>query len=51
MLAETELRFARTIPLGRIATIDEVAAAYLFLIENGFVTGQSIAVDGGIELI
>ncbi len=42
--------FARTIPLGRTAEIDELAQAYLFLMENSFVTGQQIAVDGGIML-
>lgn len=48
--AETKAHFAETIPLGRTATIDEVAGAYLFLMGNGFVTGQQIAVDGGIML-
>ena len=46
----TRARFAQTIPLGRTAQIDELAAAYLFLIENGFITGQHLAVDGGIML-
>lgn len=50
-LAETERDFAAKIPLARTATIDEVASAYMFLVGNGFVTGQSIAVDGGIELV
>ncbi|MDE1175669.1 MAG: SDR family oxidoreductase [Edaphobacter sp.] len=39
------------IPLGRTATVDEVADAYLFLIRNSFVTGQQIAVDGGVTLV
>jgi len=46
----TAAHFARTIPLGRTATIDEIAAAYLFLMGNSFITGQQIAVDGGIML-
>ncbi|WP_062520970.1 SDR family NAD(P)-dependent oxidoreductase [Demequina silvatica] len=38
------------IPLGRTADIREVARAYLFLMTSGFVTGQTIAVDGGYSL-
>lgn len=49
-LAATKARFASAIPLGRTATIDELADAYLFLIHNTFITGQQIAVDGGIML-
>ncbi len=42
--------FADIIPLKRTAEIDEIASAYLFLIQNEFITGQQIAVDGGIML-
>lgn len=42
--------FCETIPLGRTAAIDEVASAYIFLMENSFITGQQIAVDGGVTL-
>lgn len=48
--AATKARFSDTIPLRRTATLDELADAYLFLICNDFVTGQQIAVDGGIML-
>lgn len=48
--ASTKAHFARTIPLGRTATIDELSGAYLFLMRNDFVTGQQLAVDGGIML-
>ena len=47
----TEALFAKTIPLGRTATIEEVASAYVFLMENTFITGQTIAVDGGVTLV
>jgi NAD(P)-dependent dehydrogenase (short-subunit alcohol dehydrogenase family) len=46
----TKARFGEVIPLGRTATVDELAAAYLFLMTDGFVTGQQLAVDGGIML-
>ena len=37
------------IPMGRLATVDEVAAAALFLVSPaaGMVTGTSLLVDGG----
>ncbi len=38
----------RRIPLGRIGTPDDVAAAVLFLVQSGdYITGQVIRVDGG----
>ncbi|WP_245929461.1 SDR family oxidoreductase [Brenneria roseae] len=46
----TRQRFNQAIPLGRTATMDEVASAYVFLMSNDFVTGQHLAVDGGIML-
>jgi len=46
----TRQQFAASIPLGRTAHIDELANTYIFLMKNGFVTGQHIAVDGGIML-
>jgi NAD(P)-dependent dehydrogenase (short-subunit alcohol dehydrogenase family) len=47
---ETRRSFAARIPLGRTAREEEVVAAYLFCLRNGFVTGQTIAVDGGVML-
>ena len=44
-------RAAATIPLGRIATPEEVAAAVVGLVTGGdFVTGQTLIVDGGLSL-
>lgn len=34
-------------PLGHIAQPEEIAHAVIFLIENEFVTGLSLVVDGG----
>ncbi|CAM5761640.1 short-chain dehydrogenase [Labrys miyagiensis] len=47
----TRAHFAGTIPLGRTAEIEEVAQAYLFLMQCGFITGQTITVDGGLTLV
>jgi NAD(P)-dependent dehydrogenase (short-subunit alcohol dehydrogenase family) len=41
------------IPLGRIASLDDVVAAVRFLIDPaaaGFITGQVLAVDGGLSI-
>jgi 3-oxoacyl-[acyl-carrier protein] reductase len=35
------------IPVGRVGTGDEIAQAVVFLARNSFVTGQTIAVNGG----
>lgn len=39
------------LPLKRAATLDEVTSALEFLIKNEYITGQTIAVDGGYSLI
>ncbi|KAF1051417.1 MAG: 3-oxoacyl-[acyl-carrier-protein] reductase FabG [Stenotrophomonas maltophilia] len=49
-VAAIRQRFETTIPLRRLASIDELAQAYVFLMSNAFITGQHIAVDGGIML-
>ena len=49
--ADAVARAAATIPLGRIATPDDVAGAILGLVTGGdFVTGQTLLVDGGLSL-
>jgi NAD(P)-dependent dehydrogenase (short-subunit alcohol dehydrogenase family) len=51
---DAELRSARerTMPLRKLGTSEDVAKAILFLLgpESGHVTGQDIAVDGGLSL-
>lgn len=54
-LPETEVQaqqeaFAMGVPLGRIATASEVASSYLHLMTSTYLTGQTIAVDGGVML-
>jgi NAD(P)-dependent dehydrogenase (short-subunit alcohol dehydrogenase family) len=49
-VADLEAGFAATLPLRRLATASEVAAAYLLLMINTSITGQVLAVDGGVML-
>ncbi|RRK10036.1 SDR family oxidoreductase [Lactiplantibacillus garii] len=42
--------FSRGVPLRRVATVAEVASAYVYLMQNEFVTGQVLHVDGGVAL-
>ncbi|GAA3035577.1 hypothetical protein GCM10020229_53680 [Kitasatospora albolonga] len=35
----------------RVGTAEEAAAAYLFAMGNGYVTGATLAVDGGAALV
>ena len=47
------LKLLRGIPMGRVGTVDEVVAAILFAAspENSFMTGETLAVDGGLSAI
>jgi Dehydrogenases with different specificities (related to short-chain alcohol dehydrogenases) len=38
----------KRIPMERFGNVDEVASAVLFLVQNGFVTGQTVNVNGGL---
>lgn len=40
----------RSIPLGRFGEPEEVAKAALFLLESPYITGQTLVVDGGLQL-
>jgi NAD(P)-dependent dehydrogenase (short-subunit alcohol dehydrogenase family) len=35
------------LPVGRVGEAEEIAEAYLYLMRNGFSTGQTVVVDGG----
>src|SRR6202030_1159176 len=41
----------KTIPVGRVGEAHDVAQAYLFLMQEGFSTGQTVVVDGGTVLV
>lgn len=44
---EAYAMFARALPTGRVGTPEDVAGAVLYLMENGFTTGEALSVDGG----
>jgi 3alpha(or 20beta)-hydroxysteroid dehydrogenase len=50
--AETNARFARWAPLGRVAEAKEVAEVIAFLVLDAasYVNGAEIAIDGGVRL-
>jgi 3-oxoacyl-[acyl-carrier protein] reductase len=35
------------IPVGRFGTVDEVSGILLSLVQNGYITGQTININGG----
>jgi NAD(P)-dependent dehydrogenase (short-subunit alcohol dehydrogenase family) len=47
MSAEESDAVVKSTPLGRWGGEDEIAKAVMFLVESGFVTGETIRVDGG----
>jgi 3-oxoacyl-[acyl-carrier protein] reductase len=50
--SEGERRYLAGVPVGRFGTPDEIAAAIAFLLseDSGFITGQTIHVDGGASI-
>ena len=52
--AEREQLFesvGKSLPVGRVGEAHDVAQAYLFLMKEGFATGQTVVVDGGTVLV
>src|SRR6202041_1727868 len=52
--AERERLFesvGKSLPVGRVGEAHDVAQAYLFLMQEGFSTGQTVVVDGGTVLV
>jgi NAD(P)-dependent dehydrogenase (short-subunit alcohol dehydrogenase family) len=41
----------KRLPVGRVGEAHDIAHAYLFLMQEGFGTGQTIVVDGGAVLV
>jgi len=41
----------KRLPVGRIGEAHDIAQAYLFLMQEGFATGQIVVVDGGTTLV
>jgi NAD(P)-dependent dehydrogenase (short-subunit alcohol dehydrogenase family) len=42
---------ADSLPVGRVGSAEDIAAAYVFLMTSGFATGQVHTVDGGALLV
>jgi NAD(P)-dependent dehydrogenase (short-subunit alcohol dehydrogenase family) len=40
-----------SLPVGRVGEPHDIAQAYLFLMQEGFATGQTVVVDGGTVLV
>jgi NAD(P)-dependent dehydrogenase (short-subunit alcohol dehydrogenase family) len=40
-----------SLPVGRVGEASDIAQAYLFLMQEGFATGQTVVVDGGTVLV
>ena len=48
-LSEKDVKeFCEGLSIPRVGTAEEVASAVLFLLENAYVTGQILSVDGGM---
>jgi NAD(P)-dependent dehydrogenase (short-subunit alcohol dehydrogenase family) len=50
--AKARLDFIARQPMGRLATAEEIAESFVFLVsdESSFMTGQAVYVDGGMSL-
>ena len=41
----------KSLPVGRVGEAHDIARAYLFLMKEGYATGQTVVVDGGAVLV
>jgi NAD(P)-dependent dehydrogenase (short-subunit alcohol dehydrogenase family) len=50
--SDGEARYLASVPMGRLGQPDEIAAAIAFLLseQSGFITGQTVFVDGGASI-
>jgi NAD(P)-dependent dehydrogenase (short-subunit alcohol dehydrogenase family) len=44
-------RVGNSLPVGRVGEPHDIAQAYLFLMQEGFSSGQTVVVDGGAVLV
>jgi NAD(P)-dependent dehydrogenase (short-subunit alcohol dehydrogenase family) len=44
---EARKKLVESTPLGRLGTPDDVVRAVIFLLENDYLTGTTLVVDGG----
>ena len=49
MMASQRAESAARIPLGRLGTGEEVAAAVVMVASNAYITGQTVPVNGGLH--
>ena len=47
-MAVKQAGYVARVPVGRFGAAEEVASATLMLVDNAFITGQTIAVNGGV---
>ena len=45
------IRLVERLPLKRAGTAEEITAAFKFLLDNAYVTGQTLVIDGGYSLL
>ena len=49
-ITEENSELLKTIPLGRMGEVSDVAAAVVFLLTSPYITGEVLRVDGGIAM-
>jgi 3-oxoacyl-[acyl-carrier protein] reductase len=51
LLAEEKAALQEEIPLGALGKAEDVASAVLALVENGYITGVDLPVNGGFSIV